>query len=95
MGRAFFEFVIYFTLPLWGYDILARCNTSNATSLVLSWLYDGFPQPKTYNYKVRKQIERNEAIRSRFANGEDTISLAHEYRISRKRVYQIIHGQRK
>jgi hypothetical protein len=76
-------------------DPLARCNTTSATLLVLARLYQGFPQPKIYNYKVRKQIERNEAIRRRFANGEDTITLAHEYRISRKRVYQIIHGQRK
>jgi Mor family transcriptional regulator len=61
--------------------------------LLLSWLSKGFPQPKTYNFKVRKQIERNETIRRRFANGEDTITLAQEYGMSRKRIYQIIRGQ--
>ena len=82
-------------MPPWGYDILARCNITDAASLVLSWLYEGFPQPRTYNYKVRKQIDRNETIRRRFGNGENTMSHAKEYRISRKRIYQIIHGQRK
>jgi Mor family transcriptional regulator len=52
-------------------------------------------QPKPQNFKTPRREERNQAIRTRFANGENTIDLAKAFGISRKRVYQIIHGQRK
>ena len=74
---------------------MARSTTSSAAAILLSQLYDGLPRPKPQNYKVRRLGDRNQEIRSRFAQGTDTIQLAKEYGISRKRVYQILHGNRK
>ena len=74
---------------------MARSNISLAAETLLSYLYHGIPRPNPQNYKVRRLSDRNREIRSRFAQGEDSIDLAKKYSISRKRVYQIIHGKRK
>ncbi|HVO43439.1 MAG TPA: hypothetical protein VMT34_12490 [Aggregatilineales bacterium] len=74
---------------------MARSNTSSAAAILLSRLYDSIPRPKPQNYKVRRLADRNQEIRARFAEGADTIELANNYGISRKRVYQILHGKRK
>jgi Mor family transcriptional regulator len=58
-------------------------------------LYRDVLQSKPRNFKVPRREERNQAVSTRFANGENTIDLAKAFGISRKRVYQIIHGQRK
>ena len=73
---------------------MARSNSSIAAATLLSYLYHGIPRPQPQNYKVRRLADRNGEIRIRFAEGEDSIDLAREYGISRKRIYQIIHGQR-
>ena len=74
---------------------MARSTASSAAATLLGCLYKNAPRPEPQNYKVRKRDERNQAIRQRFANGEDAGSLAAGYGISLKRIYQIIHGQRK
>ena len=74
---------------------MARSNPSSAAETLLSYLYHDIPRPQPRNFKVRQLFDRNQEIRSRFTQGEDSIELAKEYRISRKRIYQIIHGQRK
>ena len=74
---------------------MARSTTSDAAAILLSQLYDGIPHPKPQNYKVRRLADRNQEIRARVADGADTVELAKEYGISRKRVYQILHGKRK
>lgn len=74
---------------------MARSNISLAAKTLLYYLYDGIPRPQPQNCKVRRLSDRNREIRSRFVAGEDTIDLATEYGISRKRIYQVIHGKRK
>ena len=82
-------------MPLWGYDHVARSTVPIAGVALLSWLYKDTLQPKPRNFKVPRREERNQAIRARFAHGQNSIDLAKAFGISRKRVYQIIHGQRK
>jgi len=82
-------------MPPRGYDHVARSSISTAVDTLISWLYRDSLQSKPRNYKAPRREERNQAIRSRFAQGENTIDLANAFGISRKRVYQIIHGQRK
>ena len=82
-------------VPLRGFQHVARSNISLAVSALLSRLYADSLQPKPRNFKTRPQSDRNQVIRNRFANGENTTDLAIAFGISRKRVYQIIHGQRK
>ena len=74
---------------------MARSTISAAAAVLLSSLYHNMPRPEPQNYKIRKRDERNQAIRLRFANGEEADRLATTYGISLKRIYQIIHGQRK
>ena len=74
---------------------MARSTISTAAAILLSSLYHNTPRPEPQNYKIRKRDERNRAIRQRFAQGEEAGSLAANYGISLKRIYQIIHGQRK
>lgn len=74
---------------------MALSNASLAAETLLSYLYHGIPRPEPQNYKVRRLSDRNTEIRSRFAMSEDSTDLASEYGMSRKRVCQIIHGQRK
>ena len=73
----------------------ARSTVPIAVATLLSWLYKDTLQPKPRNFKVPRREEWNQAIRTRFTNGENTLDLAKAFGISRKRVYQIIHGQRK
>ena len=73
---------------------MARSNISLAAETLLYYLYHGIPRPQPQNYKVRRLSDRNREVRSRFAAGEDSIDLAKEYGVSRKRIYQIIHGKR-
>ena len=74
---------------------MARSTASSAAAILLAQLYQNEPLPKPQNYKIRRRDERNQAIRQRFAQGEDADTLAAGYGISLKRIYQIIHGQRK
>jgi hypothetical protein len=74
---------------------MARSTISAASAILLVSLYHNTPQPEPQNFKVRKRDERNQAIRQRFAEGEDASSLAVGYGISLMRIYQIIHGRRK
>ena len=74
---------------------MARSTISAAAAVLLSSLYHNTPRPEPQNYKIRKRDERNQAIRLRFASGEEADRLATAYGISLKRNYQIIHGQRK
>ena len=73
---------------------MARSNISVAAETLLYYLCDGIPRPQRQNCKVRRLSDRNREIRLRFAEGEDSIDLATEYGISRKRIYQIITGKR-
>ena len=74
---------------------MARSTASGAAATLLAWLYQNVPRPEPQNYRIRKRTERNRAIRLRFANGEDAGSLAADFGISLKRIYQIVHGRRK
>ena len=82
-------------MPPQGFQPIARSTASGAAATLLAWLYQNAPRPEPQNYKTRRRDERNQAIRQRFANGEDAGSLAADYGISLKRIYQIIHGRRK
>lgn len=82
-------------MPPRGFQHLARSTIPVAVAALLARLYRNTLQAKPQNFKTLREDERNEAIRARFASGENTIDLAKAFGISRKRVYQIIHGQRK
>ena len=82
-------------MPLRGYDHVARSTIRIAVATLLSWLHKDTLHAKPRNFKLPRRDERNQAIRTRFAHGENAIDLAKAFGISRKGVYQIIHGQRK
>ena len=99
------EYIAYFVIynissknlimPPRRFDHVARSSVPIAVATLLSGLYRDALQAKPRNFKTPRRDERNQAVRIRFANGENTIDLAKAFGISRKRVYQIIHGQRK
>ncbi len=74
---------------------MARGKRSNARVVLLSWLYRGVADPIPENFKHRKREARNEEIRLKSVNGTDAASLADDYGVSVKRIYQIVHHQRK
>ncbi len=74
---------------------MARGKRSNARIVLLARLYSGFADPIPKNFKHRKREARNEEIRLKFADGRDAAELASEYGVSMKRIYQIVHHQRK
>jgi hypothetical protein len=69
---------------------MTRSTISSAATILLAWLYRDALPPEPQNYKVRTLAERNQEIRQRLANGEDTSSLADEYGILLKRDCQIL-----
>jgi hypothetical protein len=74
---------------------MARGKRSNASDVLLSWLYRGFADAIPQNLKHRKRDARNEEVRVKAANGRDAASLATDYGDSAKRIYQIISQQQK
>ncbi len=74
---------------------MARGKRSSARVVLLAWLYRGFAEPVPQNFKNRKRHARNAEIRLRFGDGSGAAELASEYGVSVKRVYQIVHNQRK
>ncbi len=74
---------------------MARGKRSNARAVLLAWLYMGFADATPQNFKHPKRDARNEEIRLKHADGRDAVELAIEYGVSVKRIYQILHHQRK
>ncbi len=74
---------------------MARGKRSNARVVLLSWLYRGFADAIPQNFRIRKRAQRNAEIRLKSANGRDAASLATDYGVSVKRIYQIIGQQQK
>ncbi len=74
---------------------MARGKRSSARAMLLFWLYRGFVDPIPQNFKNRKRGARNEEIRLRYADGSDVAELAADHGVSVKRIYQIVHHQRK
>jgi Mor family transcriptional regulator len=63
--------------------------------VLLFWLYRDFADPIPQSFKHQKREARNEEIRLKYAEGSDAAHLAVEYGVSAKRIYQIVHHQRK
>jgi hypothetical protein len=82
-------------MPPRGYHTMARGNRSNARAVLLAWLYRGLADPIPQNFKHRKREARNKEIRLKYADGRDAFELAADYGVSAKRIYQIVHHQRK
>jgi Mor family transcriptional regulator len=74
---------------------MARGSRSSPRALLLFWLYRDFADPVPQNFKNRKREARNAEIRLRFADGSDAVELSRAYGVSVKRIYQIVHHQRK
>ncbi len=74
---------------------MARGSRSNARTVLLAWLYSGFTDPIPQNFKHQKRDARNEEMRLKAASGRNAADLAAEYRVSAKRIYQIIGQQKK
>jgi hypothetical protein len=70
-------------------------SVPTAVSALLLRLYRDSAPSKPRKFKNKSKDDRNNAIRIRFANGENLIDLAEFFNISSQRVYQIIHGHRK
>ncbi len=75
-----------------GYHSIARSSASLAAEALLSYLYDGAPRPEPQNYRMRRLSDRNREIDTHFAAEGDSIDLAKEYGVSRRRIYQVIHA---
>lgn len=74
---------------------ITRLSLEAATKVILNRLYQ-LPT-ETISQKTLPQNERNELIRSLYANGDGLSipKLAEKFGISNARIHQIIHGKRK
>jgi hypothetical protein len=68
----------------------------DAISRLVNRLYGGLPFPtRPQSQATPKKVARNAEIRARYKEGVSVPELAREYKISTKRVYQILRGMRK
>ncbi len=74
---------------------MARGSRSSARAVLLAWLYRDFADAIPQNFRHLKREARNAEIRLKYGGGRDAVELASEYCVSVKRIYQIVHHQRK
>ncbi|MCC7208173.1 MAG: recombinase family protein [Anaerolineae bacterium] len=83
------------TLPLWGLRRHRVYSLEKCAKKVIRWLSDTLPAATADYYGPHPKAQRNELIRQRYANGENIPKLAIAFDLSRARIHQILHGQRK
>jgi phosphoenolpyruvate synthase/pyruvate phosphate dikinase len=78
------------------YRAIVMVDVGWAVSRLIERLYIHNPRPiHPLSDKTKKQIERNETIKARYASGESIQRLAAEYGISEQRIHQILKDRRK
>ncbi len=85
----------YTVMPLWGLRRHRVYSLEECTKKVLRWLSDTLPAATSDYYGPHPKAQRNELIRQRYTNGESIPKLAIAFDLSRARIHQILHGQRK